>query len=56
MKEGHRIITSRGLSSSLKFEHFADFFGSRHCTCAYSSVLKEEGGNISVDLSLFVSL
>ena len=44
------------MSSSLKFDSFADLLGTRHCTCAHISwfTVRRRGGNITVHLDLFV--
>ena len=58
----HRIITLgvKPCRLLLKLKPFADLFFSRHYTCVmriYISIgLRRRGGNISVDLSLFVLL
>ena len=49
-------IVGKALSSSLKLEPFADFFSTKHCTCACISWFKKKGGKISIDLSLIVLL
>ena len=52
---GHRVITARGVKPCrllLNMNLLLIFYGSRHCTCAYT--VSDGLRNISVDLSLFV--
>ena len=51
-------MTNKARSASFKDDLWLNFFGSRHCTCAYTvegGVIRR-AGNVSVDLSLFVLL